>query len=102
MILTCECNSEPSTTAYSTLRGAGLADAWLQAQTSEPGFTCCQETPSLMNATSLLKSRIDYVFSRGGLTAGDTDLVGAEPSSRTPAGLWPSDHAGLFAELDSH
>jgi hypothetical protein len=46
-------------------------------------------------------SRIDYVFSRGGLKAGDATLVGADPNSRTPAGLWPSDHAGLFAGLDS-
>jgi endonuclease/exonuclease/phosphatase family metal-dependent hydrolase len=101
VVLTCDCNSEPSTTAYATLRGAGLKDAWLQAQTGEPGFTCCQSTPTLLNPTSTLTSRIDYVFSRGGLKAGDAALVGAEQSSRTPAGLWPSDHAGVFAELDS-
>jgi hypothetical protein len=100
-VLTCDCNSEPSTAAYATLRGAGLKDAWLQSETGEPGFTCCQSTPALLNPTSTLTSRIDYVFSRGGLNAGDAALVGAEQSSRTPAGLWPSDHAGVFAELDS-
>jgi hypothetical protein len=101
VVLTCDCNSEPSTAAYATLRGAGLNDAWLQAQTGAPGFTCCQSTPTLLNPTSTLNSRIDYVFSRGGLKAGGAALVGAEQSSRTPAGLWPSDHAGLFASLDS-
>jgi Endonuclease/Exonuclease/phosphatase family len=101
VVLTCDCNSEPSTAAYATLKGAGLKDAWLQAQTGEPGFTCCQTTPALLNPNSTLTSRIDYVFSRGGLQTADAELVGADQSSRTPAGLWPSDHAGLFAELNS-
>jgi endonuclease/exonuclease/phosphatase family metal-dependent hydrolase len=102
VVLTCDCNSDPSTTAYATLRGAGLKDAWLQAQTGTPGFTCCQSTPTLLNPVSTLTSRIDYVFSRGGgLQAGDARLLGAEQSSRTPAGLWPSDHAGIFAELNA-
>jgi hypothetical protein len=101
VVLTCDCNSEPSTAAYATLTSAGLKDAWLQAQTGDPGFTCCQSTPTLLNPISELKSRIDYVFSRGGLRANHAQLVGAEQSSRTPAGLWPSDHAGLFAGLES-
>lgn len=102
VVLTCDCNSDPSTAAYATLRESGLKDAWLQSQTGQPGFTCCQETPSLLNPISTLTSRIDYVFSRdGGLQAADARLLGAEQSSRTPAGLWPSDHAGIFAELNA-
>jgi endonuclease/exonuclease/phosphatase family metal-dependent hydrolase len=102
VVLTCDCNSDPSTAAYATLTGSGLGDAWRQAQNGESGFTCCQQTPSLLNPTTTLTSRIDYVFSRGGgLRAGDARLLGAEQSSRTPAGLWPSDHAGVFAELNA-
>ena len=75
-------------------------DSWLQAQPGVPGFTCCQ-SPSLLNAGSALQSRIDYVVSRGGgLKAAGAQLVGAGPGSRsTPSGFWPSDHAGLSAEL---
>ena len=100
VVLTCDCNAAPGSATYAVLRTAGLKDSWLQAQTGEPGFTCCQ-SPSLLNATSTLQSRIDYVFSRGGgLTAADAQIVGADPGSRsTPSGFWPSDHAGLFAEL---
>jgi endonuclease/exonuclease/phosphatase family metal-dependent hydrolase len=102
VVLTCDCNSDPSTAAYATLTASGLGDAWLQARENEPGFTCCQQTPSLLNPTSTLTSRIDYVFSRGRrLQAQEAQLLGAEQSSRTPAGLWPSDHAGLFAKIGS-
>jgi len=100
VMLTCDCNADPTSATYAVLRTAGLKDSWLQAQTGEPGFTCCQ-SPSLLNAASTLQSRIDYIFSRGGgLNAADAQIVGADPDSRsTPSGFWPSDHAGLFAEL---
>jgi endonuclease/exonuclease/phosphatase family metal-dependent hydrolase len=102
VVLTGDFNSDPASAAYAVLTNGGLNDSWLQSQTGEPGFTCCQE-PSLLNATSMLKSRIDYVFSRSaGLQSADAQLVGADPSSRTTlSGFWPSDHAGLFVELES-
>ena len=100
VVLTCDCNATPGSATYTTLTGAGLQDSWRQAQTGEPGDTCCQ-SPTLLNATSTLASRIDYIFSRGGgLTAADAGIVGTDPGDRsTPSGFWPSDHAGLFAEL---
>jgi hypothetical protein len=100
VVLTCDCNADPTSAAYAVLRTAGLKDSWLQAQTGEPGFTCCQ-SPTLLNPASTLASRIDYIFVRGGgLTAADAQIVGADPGDRsTPSGFWPSDHAGLFAEL---
>jgi endonuclease/exonuclease/phosphatase (EEP) superfamily protein YafD len=103
VVLTCDCNATPGSATYTVLRGAGLKDAWLQAQTGEPGFTCCQ-SPTLLNATSTLASRIDYVFSRGGgLTAADAQTVGADSGDQsTPSGFWPSDHAGLIAELQQN
>ena len=33
------------------------------------------------------------------LAALPIDIVGADPSDRTPGGLWPSDHAGLVATI---
>ncbi len=75
----------------------------MQAQTGEPGYTCCQ-SPALPNPASTPAARIDSIFSRGGgLAAGDAEVVGADPGDRaTPSGFWPSDHAGLFAELQQN
>ena len=103
VVLTCDCNADPAAATYAVLRGAGLTDSWFQAQTGEPGFTCCQD-PTLLNATSALSSRIDYIFSRGGgLTTADAQIVGDDPGSRSaPTGFWPSDHAGLVAELQQN
>ena len=104
VIMTCDCNATPASPAYAVLTGAGLKDAWAQAQPRLPGFTCCQDTSlqnALLNPASTLTSRIDYVFSRGGgLKAVGAQIVGADQASRsTPSGFWPSDHAGLIAEL---
>jgi len=52
-----------------------------------------------VNPVSKLSQRIDYVFSRG-LSPEETRLVGDKPNSRTPSGLWPSDHAGVVATLE--
>jgi endonuclease/exonuclease/phosphatase family metal-dependent hydrolase len=100
VMVTCDCNAEPTSATYAVLKGAGLKDSWLQAEPGQPGFTCCQD-PGLLNPTSTLASRIDYIFSRGGgLKAAGDQIVGADPGSRsTPSGFWPSDHAGLVAEL---
>jgi hypothetical protein len=35
----------------------------------------------------------------GGIEETQPDVVGADPADRTPSGLWPSDHAGVVAEL---
>ena len=36
---------------------------------------------------------------RGGLCASDADILGVEPTYRTPSGPLPSDHAGLVASF---
>jgi endonuclease/exonuclease/phosphatase family metal-dependent hydrolase len=95
--LTCDCNATPSSAVYALLTGAGLKDSWSQAAgTGQPGYTCCQ-IPTLLDPTSTLASRIDYIFTRGGgLRATDVEVLGADQASRsTPSGFWPSDHAGL-------
>jgi endonuclease/exonuclease/phosphatase (EEP) superfamily protein YafD len=103
VVLTCDCNAAPGSATYTAFTGAGLQDSWMQAQTGEPGYTCCQN-PALLNPASTLAARIDNIFNRGGgLTAGDAEVVGADPGDRTtPSGFWRSDHAGLFAELQQN
>lgn len=85
------------TATYALLTDAGLADAWTKLRSPDPGFTCCQ--PELLdNFDSEPSRRIDFIFMRGGPKAKDIQLVGNDPSDRA-AGLWPSDHAGVVADI---
>jgi len=85
-----------STLSYSLLRGAGLLDAWLLANPEDQGLTCCHNE-LLNNPVAAFYSRIDLVLTRGLPGIVWADVVGDEPSDRTPSGLWPSDHAGVVA-----
>ncbi len=90
--------SESSTTYQSILKG-GFKDAWSLTHPGDPGFSCCQDE-DLLNGTSQLKERIDFVLFRGGqINVSDTKLVGAHSSDRISSGQWPSDHAGIVARL---
>ena len=46
-----------------------------------------------------MSRRIDLVQFRGPFTIEDVAVIGASPADRTRLGLWPSDHAGVFAIL---
>lgn len=77
--------------------GGGLADTWPALHGNDPGYTCCQDA-DLRNVQSKLVQRIDHVM----ITDGDafrSHLLGDEPSDRTRSGLWPSDHAGVAADV---
>ncbi|MCX5195612.1 endonuclease/exonuclease/phosphatase family protein [Streptomyces sp. NBC_00249] len=89
---------ESNTTSYDDILAAGFSDAWTATHRRDPGFTCCQAA-NLLNPTSSLAQRIDYVLYRGRITALSSDRVGDEQADRTPSGLWPSDHAGVTGEL---
>lgn len=89
------------TPTYGQLLAAGFTDAWTARHHKDPGFTCCQAA-DLRNATSMLSQRIDYVLFRNGFKALSSHRTGAEPDDRTPSGLWPSDHAGLWSRLHIH
>jgi endonuclease/exonuclease/phosphatase family metal-dependent hydrolase len=95
---TADSGIDPSFATYQTLINAGFVDAWHQKRFPDPGFTCCQ-APDLRNASSILNHRIDLVLFRGQFGISDIHLVGNTPASRTPSGLWPSDHAGVVATL---
>lgn len=73
----------------------GYGDAWALAGHGA-GPTSGQ--PADLRGPSTLDHRIDYVWVR------DADVVacrvvGDSPQDRTGSGLWPSDHAGVVAEL---
>ena len=81
--------------------GAGYTDVW-QADTAGAGYTCCQAA-DLRNEGSALYERIDQIFIKDVPLREDaairTATVGDRPADKTPAGLWPSDHAGVVAHL---
>ena len=79
---------------------ASYVDAWTAAghASDDPaGATCCQAA-DLRNEESTLKARIDYVWARG-FHVESSRRFGGEDADRTESGLWPSDHAGVAAEL---
>lgn len=91
---------------YQQLSWAGYIDAWLQGEdAAEPGFTCCQ-SEDLSNQVSQMNERIDYIFYRSDVTALgnkteiEIEILGDEEEDKTPSGLWPSDHAGVAADME--
>ena len=87
--------------AYQTLLDAGLAEVWQTVYPNDPcgsgGWTSGQD--SLDGAESTLGHRTDDVFISAGFTALAAGVVGDEDADRTPAGLWPSDHASTWAKV---
>lgn len=87
-------NGNASGTSYGVLT-ASFSDAFAAGSAA----TCCQAA-DLGNATSSLQTRIDVVFFRGFEAATEGEVVLDEPTDRV-GGLWPSDHAGVWAELEA-
>lgn len=75
-------------------RDLGLKDAWTDVNRGRPGLTWGQ-SPDLLNPFPRLTQRIDLVLFSGALRPTDADVVGASLLDRIPAGMWPSDHAGV-------
>jgi len=86
------------TATYSRIRQSAYDDAW-SAGGGGDGPTCCH-AEDLLNDVVTLDQRIDLVFlSASDFEVLDVEVVGDELADRTPAGLWPSDHAGVVAKL---
>ncbi len=86
------------TRTYPDLIAAGFRDAWAVLNAADPGNTCCH-APDLRNIMSELDRRLDLILLRGAITPLSARLVAAEPAARTASGVWPTDHAGVFAKL---
>jgi endonuclease/exonuclease/phosphatase family metal-dependent hydrolase len=85
------------TPTRANLLAAGFQDAWPEAHPKDVGLTCCHGA-DLRELGGPFYSRIDYVLLRNGWKAVAAGIVGEDPSDRI-SGLWPSDHAGLWARL---
>jgi endonuclease/exonuclease/phosphatase family metal-dependent hydrolase len=101
VLLAGDFNSVITGSASAVFTAAGFSDAWSQLNPSDPGFSASQTNQNgvtvdvINNPTSFLTERIDHAVTRGDVQATSAFLVGADPSTRTASGLWPSDHAGL-------
>ena len=85
------------TPTHADLIASGFRDAWPEAHPNDVGLTCCH-TDDLRELGGPFYSRIDYVLLRNGFRAVAAGIVGEAPSDRIN-GLWPSDHAGVWARV---
>jgi endonuclease/exonuclease/phosphatase family metal-dependent hydrolase len=105
VVLVGDLNSDPAApapqgAAFDVLEGAGFADTWAQVNGSAPGLT--HGFGELLDDpdASGFSRRIDHVLTHGvAAPASRAKLTGLDPDNRTPAGLWPSDHAGIVTTL---
>jgi hypothetical protein len=88
----------PQDPTYVDFMASGYNDVWQEIFPSTPGLTCCQNE-SDNNPVSELYQRIDLILTLGNIEGQNIALFGADPSTRTPDGLWPSDHAGVAAQV---
>jgi hypothetical protein len=88
----------PQDPTYIDFMASGYNDVWQEILPSVPGLTCCQDE-SDNNPVSELYQRIDLILTLGDIQGQTIALFGADPSTRTPDGLWPSDHAGVAAQV---
>lgn len=100
VILAGDMNTTSTTDTYSAITAAGFSDVWARLHPADAGFTCCQTVSAINNPISALYQRVDLFLLRGHLEGESISRIGADPVSRTPSGLWPSDHAGLVATLE--
>ncbi len=102
VIIAMDSNSQaaplPQDPTYIDFTLAGYNDVWSQLRPGELGLTCCQSELD-NNPVSQLYQRIDLILTLGPISAQNIQLYGATPASRTHEGLWPSDHAGVAAQL---
>ena len=107
-VLTGDLNAEPDSDEIRLLcghktapavPGQVLVDAWRYADPAEPGDTWDRRNP-FVRATHEPSSRIDYVLVGPPGKDGAGHVVRAWRGGAEPvAGVWPSDHAAVVAEL---
>jgi len=99
VIMVGDFNASPDSATYGFFTAGGYADAFASVHPGVDGFTCCQ-AGDLLNVTSQLYERVDLALLKGAtLVPATATVVGGSPADRTASGLWPSDHAGLVADV---
>ncbi len=86
------------TDSYDILLDGGFEDAWTTVYPLVDGLTFGHDE-DLLNEDPGMTERIDFVLYLGNFEVEAADVVGEEDGDQSPGGLWPSDHAGLWATL---
>lgn len=96
-------STAPNGSAYHYMLSQGYRDAWISNQVGNQGDgNTSLMAADLRNTAPTLFERIDFIFVRtSGSDIGPVQawVVGNDPKDRTASGLWPSDHAGVVAQL---
>lgn len=97
-VITGDMNLPPGSAGYEQFLASGtrLGDAWTTVNDGDAGLTCCRD-PDLRGGT--LRTRIDVALATPELRPTAAALG---ESTRTPSGLFPSDHLGVVATFDAH
>ena len=102
VIVAMDANSQafpmPQGATYLDFLSAGYQDVWSELFPDRPGLTCCQAQLD-NNVNSALYQRIDLILTTGMIDAQNAARFGVTQASKTPGGLWPSDHAGVAAQV---
>jgi endonuclease/exonuclease/phosphatase family metal-dependent hydrolase len=116
-VIACDCNSNPASpaarsalpigsgAAYRLItQNHGFTDLWLQQPARDGRGNTARLSELVNDETADFARRIDLVLARsaspGQIVADRVEVTGDEPSDRDPTSqLWPSDHAGVVAEL---
>lgn len=77
--------------------GGPYTDAWTLRPGTPPGGTCCNE--DLSSPDFSVWEQKDVVFTRDLPLSLKANVFGNDASEKTPSGLWPSDHAGLWVRF---
>lgn len=85
--------------AYNTLVAGGSTDTWAVAHPGDPGYTWPLHPEDTFPASAAPTERIDLILVRNGIDVLTAQRVGNTSADLTPSGLWPSDHAGVVAQL---
>jgi hypothetical protein len=120
-IISGDLNKGPADPRITPYYDAGFVDAWTEAHNREcdpvtgEGCTCCINSEvenydggGLKDPTLTRDARIDFVLARNMTTCrlqfgNETGIFAGPPATRPINGVyWPSDHAGVLAELRLH
>lgn len=109
VILTGDFNSAADgsqTPTYGMLMQAGYRDAWSDAYPHDAGYTCCWND-DLVSPAPVLDQRLDLILVRNPASHAAQGIPGRvriqivsnTPATKSILGMWPSDHAGVAANL---
>ena len=103
IILLGDLNTKATTgDTYTLLESNGFVDIWpLNSATDNPNGFTSPHAADLLNEEINFHQRIDFIFARSDteIFSVVSNVVGDELADRTSSGMWPSDHAGVVAEL---